>query len=158
MVTNRLYEYHRPPKTLCMLLPRVTIRTFAVRNYMRPTPHVTYLQIRAAGNGKPKIEKDMTKGVRIRVATIMLAGCFLLPGCFTQQHIIGDGARTGQTEEVRQWYVLWGLVPINKIDTQELADGADNYEIKTEFSGLDILISIFTQLVTVYPMTVTVTR
>ncbi len=100
----------------------------------------------------------MTKGIRLRAAVILLAGFFLLPGCFTQQHIIGDGARTGQIEEVRQWYVLWGLVPINTVDTRDMADGADNYEVRTEFTALDFVISIFTGLISVNPMTVTVTR
>lgn len=100
----------------------------------------------------------MEKGLRIRAAACILAVCFLFAGCFTQQHVIGDGARNGQTEEVRQWYALWGLIPINTVDTYELADGAENYEVKTEFTALDFIIGIFTGLVSVHPMTVTVTR
>ena len=58
----------------------------------------------------------------------------------------------------RQWYILWGLVPLNDVDTTELAGGSVNYEIDTEQGFLDIVINIFTGIVTVNSRTVTVTR
>ena len=68
------------------------------------------------------------------------------------------GAQGNQMDEERQWYVLWGLVPINEVDTNEMADGATDYEIKTETSGLDIVINIFTSVISVVSRTVTVTK
>lgn len=87
-----------------------------------------------------------------------MASTFLFSGCFTQRHVVGEGSQSGEVEEVRQWFVLWGLVPINEVDSWELADGARNYEVKTEHSALDVIIGIFTGWVTIYPRTVTVTR
>jgi Bor protein len=82
----------------------------------------------------------------------------LLTGCFTQSHIVGDGPQHAERVEARQWYVLFGLVPINRVDSAELAEGADDYEVRTSFAPLDILISVFTGLISVNPMTVSVTR
>jgi hypothetical protein len=100
----------------------------------------------------------MKNWLGLRAGMMLLVAAFLFSGCFTQRHIVGDGPQRGQTEEVRQWYVLFGLVPINKVDSATIADGARNYEVKTEFSAVDVIIGIFTGLVSVYPMTVTVTR
>lgn len=79
-------------------------------------------------------------------------------GCAAHQHTVGAGPSTGQTDEARQWYILWGLVPLNDVDSQSLAGGAADYEIRTEQSFLDVVMNIFTSLVTVYSRTVTVTQ
>ena len=79
-------------------------------------------------------------------------------GCATHMHVIGDGGSGSETVEQRQWYVLWGLVPINEVDSAELADGASDYTIETEQSALDVIINIFTGIVSVYSRTVTVTK
>jgi len=100
----------------------------------------------------------MKRSTRLNAVMLLMAAMFLFAGCFTQRHIVGDGPQSGQVEEVRQWFVLWGLVPINEVDSAELADGARNYEVKTEFNAVDVIIGIFTGWVTIYPRTVTVTR
>ena len=40
-------------------------------------------------------------------------------GCMAHTHVVGTGAGTGVEDEARQWYVLWGLVPINDVDSSE---------------------------------------
>ena len=82
----------------------------------------------------------------------------LSAGCYTMKHTVGTGATTGVEEEERAWYILWGLVPLHEVDGGELAGGASNYTIETEFTAVDILIGIFTGLVTIFPQTVTVER
>lgn len=94
----------------------------------------------------------------MKLVMLILAASFVLTGCFTQRHVVGDGPQTGVVEEARQWYVLWGLVPINDVDSAELANGAYDYEIKTEHNALDVIIGIFTGVISVYPRTVTITR
>jgi len=89
---------------------------------------------------------------------IVLASMIFLTGCMTHIHVVGDGAKGSAVEQERQWYVLWGLVPINKVDTAQMAKGAKNYEIKTESNALDVIINIFTSAVTVYSRTVEVKR
>ncbi|MGQ9818995.1 MAG: Bor/Iss family lipoprotein [Candidatus Kapaibacteriales bacterium] len=92
------------------------------------------------------------------IAVILLISLSIISfACFTQHHVIGEGAKGNQVVTERTWYVLWGLVPINKVDTKEMAKGAKNYEITTQFSFVDVLIGIFTGFfATVYPMTVEV--
>ena len=95
-----------------------------------------------------------------RVTAVVLMTCLvlILVGCSAHVHTIGKGAQGNDMIQERQWYVLWGLVPINKIDAGEMAGGATDYTIKTEQSALDIIINIFTSVVTVYSRTVTVTE
>ncbi|MDZ7263178.1 MAG: hypothetical protein ONB16_01245 [candidate division KSB1 bacterium] len=83
--------------------------------------------------------------------------CFLM-GCAAHIHKVGTGAQSSQKVEARQWYALWGLVPINQVNTDQMAEGAKNYTIKTEQSALDVLINIFTGYVSVVSRTVTVTK
>ncbi len=78
--------------------------------------------------------------------------------CSAHVHQVGTGPQTGQTIEARQWYILWGLIPLNEINTQQMAGGANNYEIATELGVLDVIITMFTSAVTVYSRTVKVTK
>lgn len=89
---------------------------------------------------------------------LLLVFSFLLTGCMTHMHVVGEGSKQGIVETERQWYALWGLIPINKVDTKEMAKGAKDYTIKTEQSALDIIINIATSFVTVYSRTVEVRR
>ena len=101
----------------------------------------------------------MRKKIGSLMATaLLLFVMFVGSGCSAHTHIIGDGGDGSETVEQRQWYVLWGLVPINDVDSAEMADGAANYTIETEQSALDVVINIFTSIVSIYSRTVTVTK
>ncbi len=89
---------------------------------------------------------------------IMLVTLFTLVGCATHIHTIGKGPQGYQTTEARQWYALWGAVPLNEVDTAVMAGDAIDYEIKTEQNELDFIMNIFTSMITVYSRTVTVTK
>ncbi len=89
---------------------------------------------------------------------IMIFALATLQGCYTMKHTVGDGAKGNVTEEARQWYVLWGLVPINTVDSKEMARGARDYTVTTQMAPLDVLINIFTTYVTIVSRTVTVQR
>ena len=49
-------------------------------------------------------------------------------------------------------------MPINEVDTKEMAGDVDNYEIKTEVTPIDFLIGIPGSWVSVTSRTVTVTK
>ncbi|MCD4797364.1 MAG: hypothetical protein K8R49_09395 [Candidatus Cloacimonetes bacterium] len=89
---------------------------------------------------------------------IMLVTLLGLVGCATHIHTVGNGAQGSQTFETRQWYALFGLVPLNEVDTNSIASNATDYEIKTEQGALDIILNMFTGCITVYSRTVTVTK
>jgi Bor protein len=92
------------------------------------------------------------------VSLIMLVAFIALVGCSANIHKIGKGAQGGDVISARQWYILFGLMPLNEVDTNQMAGDATNYEIKTEQGVMDIIINSFTSAVTVYSRTVTVTK
>jgi hypothetical protein len=89
---------------------------------------------------------------------LILILAIVLVGCEAHTHYIGKGAQSNVKNQERQWYILFGLVPLNKIDTRDMAGQAADYTIKTQQSFLDIVLNIFTSSVTVYSRTVTVTK
>ncbi len=90
--------------------------------------------------------------------TFILIVMLFVIGCSANVHTIGNGPQKNEVQEARQWYILYGLVPLNEVNTQEMAGNAKDYEIKTEQSFLDGLIMCFTGIVTVSSRTVTVTK
>ena len=96
--------------------------------------------------------------IKIFKSVAIVLTLLLFVGCTTHVHKIGTGPQSYKNDEERQWYVLWGLVPINEVDTKDMAGNADNYEIKTEVTPLDFLISIPASTVSVTSRTVTVTK
>ena len=55
-------------------------------------------------------------------------------------------------------YALWGLVPINEVDSKAMAEGASNYTIKSKVKFVDYVISEFTSAVTINVQTVSVLK
>ena len=95
---------------------------------------------------------------KIAVAVLVIVLCFSLMGCWTFQHQVGSGAATGVKVEKKQWFILWGLVPLNEVDSKAMAGGAENYTVQTQQSFVDVVIGVVTGWVTIYPQTVTVTK
>ena len=102
-----------------------------------------------------------------KLITITLIISMLFISCATHLHTVGYGPQIGVKATARQYYLLWGLVPINTIDTNEMA-GLDingkqieNYEIQTKVGPLDVVInsvSFFTIGMILTSRTVTVTN
>ena len=102
-----------------------------------------------------------------KLITITLIISMLFISCATHVHTVGYGPQIGVKATARQYYLLWGLVPINTIDTNEMA-GLDingkqieNYEIQTQVGPLDVVInsvSFFTIGMILTSRTVTVTN
>lgn len=83
----------------------------------------------------------------------------LLPSCFTMNHQVGAGAQGTEVESDRQWYILWGLVELgHEVDSQEMAQGAADYDIETQWAPLDILMNFFTGIVSIHSRTTKVTH
>jgi len=92
------------------------------------------------------------------VAIMIIVSTIFLSGCFTMTHVVGDGGKSSQVEAARQWYILFGLVPLNNVSSKDMAGGATNYTVKTQQSFLDVVIDIFTGIVTVSSRTIEVTK
>ena len=88
-------------------------------------------------------------------AIVLILGVLLLIGCAAHVHKVGNGAQGNDMMIARQWYVLYGLVPIN---TNTMAGAATDYEIMTQHTGLDVIINIFTSAVSVTSRSVVVRK
>ncbi len=96
-----------------------------------------------------------------KITSVVLVGILVvvLSGCFTHVHDVGRGAQGSEVSATRQWYALWGLVPVaNAPDTTAMAGSATDYTVKSEAAPLDVVISFFTGIATVYCRTVTITK
>ena len=95
-----------------------------------------------------------------KILSVLIIRVFLftISGCVAQSFVVGNGAKGNHVEDARQWYILYGLVPINKIDTNEMAKGSNDYTINTENSFVDIIISAVAGIVTVSCRSVSVTK
>ena len=91
-------------------------------------------------------------------ATFLIVGMLFVIGCAAHTHVVGKGAQGTDTMEARQWYVLWGLVPINDVDTNTMAAGATDYEIMTSITVVDFIINAIGSYITVNARTVTVQK
>ena len=91
-------------------------------------------------------------------AVVLILGVLLLIGCAAHVHKVGNGAQGNDIMMERQWYVLYGLVPINEVDTNAMAGEATDYEIMTQHTGLDVIINIFTGAISINSRTVIVRK
>lgn len=98
--------------------------------------------------------------MRNKTLMIIVLFSFLVgfSGCYTNNHIIGNGSKGNTELSEKQWYVLWGLVPLNNVDTNKMAGDVNDYQITTQHSFLDVIISAFTGIVTVSVKSVTVKK
>lgn len=95
---------------------------------------------------------------RVKLFALVVTLSLVVTSCATHLHAVGSGPKAGESLEARQWYILWGLVPLNNVDTHAMAGSTQDYQIKTQTSPLDIIMNIFTGIVTVNSRTVTVTK
>ncbi len=95
---------------------------------------------------------------KIIALTLIVIFIGVLIGCSAHRHIIGNGAQTGEEVTARQWYILYGLIPLGEVDTKEMAGDATDYEIITKQGIVDILLNSFTGIVTVFSRTVIVKK
>ena len=92
------------------------------------------------------------------VSIVLILSMILLTGCYTLNHTVGNGPQGNTVVSKKQWYVLFGLVPLNNVDSKQMAAGASDYQVTSKWTFVDIVIGIFTGLVSVYPTTITVTK
>ena len=78
--------------------------------------------------------------------------------CATHSHIVGEGPSKGLTEQQRQYYALYGLVPINKVDTQAMVGDAKDFKLETGVQAVDVLIGAVGGSFTISSRTVKVTK
>lgn len=86
----------------------------------------------------------------------LVAAVALLAGCYTLHHTIGNGGTGRMSVSHKQWYLLYGLIPLNDVDGGRMAGGAANYTIDTGHTFIDILITyVLANIISVQTVTVT---
>ena len=96
------------------------------------------------------------KSLLVVLVVIILVGSI---GCMAHTHTVGAGSRgRGMPAAARQWYFLWGIIPINSMDSKNLAGDATDYTVRTWISPLDFIINFFGQYLSIYTRSVEVWR
>lgn len=91
-------------------------------------------------------------------AMLLIVALLFVIGCAAHTHQIGKGAQGNDIDTERQWYILWGIVPINEVDTNAMSDGATDYNIITAYTPVDFAITAVAQIITVSCRTVIVEK
>ena len=78
----------------------------------------------------------------MKTKILIIATSFLLVfrACTTHTHIVGKGAQGNSEVSKRQLWVI-SLVPINDVDTNEMAGDASDYEIETKVDVIDLIVA-----------------
>ena len=98
------------------------------------------------------------KNFRTKLTILIAILAITLSSCMTLTHQVGSGAQSNNANTKRQWYILFGLVPLNKVDSKQLSNNSVNYTVKSAITPVDFILNIFTSSVTIYSQTVTVTK
>ena len=91
-------------------------------------------------------------------AAFLIVGMLFVIGCSAHVHKVGKGAQGYDVTEARQWYIVWGLVPINDVDTNVMAGEATDYEITTSYTPVDFIIGVVAGSITISSRTVSVRK
>ncbi len=91
-------------------------------------------------------------------AAFLIVGMLFVIGCSAHVHKGGNGAQGYNVTEARQWYIVWGLVPINDVDTNAMAGEATDYEITTSYTPIDFIIGVVAGSITISSRTVSVRK
>ena len=81
----------------------------------------------------------------------------LFTSCYVHKYSVGSGAEGMKKVTEKQHNFIYGLASGKTPDTQKMADGAENYDVKSEQTFIDGLINSLT--FGIYnPTTITVTK
>lgn len=94
----------------------------------------------------------------IRSLLTLLLAASLLTGCFVHQHRVGNGAAGIDEVHTREYYLFFGLMRINEVDTQRYAQDAVSYDVTTKFGFTDILITALLGPLSVTSRSITIER
>lgn len=81
------------------------------------------------------------RSVRRRPAALVLLLCWLNgASCCSHEHIVGLGPTGSGEFTERQYYLFFGLLPLQEVNTQNLAQNLTSYSVETRFSLMDLLL------------------
>jgi hypothetical protein len=76
---------------------------------------------------------------------LAIAGmAILLTSCYSQTYTVGKGSQTGVVVKEKNHFAIYGLATLNTSSPTEMAGDATDYEVNTQHSFVDGLISSLT--------------
>ncbi len=109
----------------------------------------------------PEFQPRRRRYPRRYLAGLLLIVCFCgLGSCGVHTHVhrVGLGPTGIGNDSMRQYYIFFGLLRLNDVDSQRMTQDLTSYEITTEYSFTDLLLSPLLLPWTVTSRTVTVSR
>ena len=88
--------------------------------------------------------------------SLLLAVALMASSCYTYTFTVGDGPQTGIEVKKMNHYLIYGLAPVGVSDPNELADGAEDYEVTITHTFVDGLINAIT--LGIYTPTTTIVK
>lgn len=76
--------------------------------------------------------------------TVFLLLLLSTSGCLLHRHTVGDGPHGGEVRVHRQWYAMWGWVPMGSFDSSEVVGAASDYRVTTKYGVRDHFVNLFT--------------
>lgn len=95
-----------------------------------------------------------------RLTRALALTCVLcLSSCFALEHQVGAGAGPSpRVEQQRQWYALWGLVPLGQVESKDMAGTETDYTVRTRYALIDVLLNLLTGPLSFYSQTIEVEK
>ncbi len=95
---------------------------------------------------------------KISASALALGALLLAPSCMTFRHKVHNGPLGTVQVQKEQYFFLFGLVPLGRVDTAAMAAPQKSYSIETEFTFTDLLVSALLSPLTIVRQTVTVKK
>ena len=92
-----------------------------------------------------------------KTLVVAISFAISLSSCYTYSTVVGNGSQGNKQVKAWNHYLIGGLAPIGVSDPADLAGSATNYNVKTQISFVNGLVSALT--FGIYsPTTTTVTK
>lgn len=101
-----------------------------------------------------RVHTPTPTSARLRILAILLFA--FAASCVSHRHAIGLGSTGTGEQSARQYYLFLGLITVNEISAQRMADGLTSYEIETRYGFWDMLIQPLILPLTMTTRTITV--
>ncbi len=108
---------------------------------------------------RPRAAGKRPRVIVTTCSSLRAAACALVAvtaGCVSHQHPVGLGATGTREDSARQYYLFFGLVPLNTVESQRLANELTSYTIETRFGFVDLLLAPLLLPVTMTSRTIVV--
>lgn len=93
-----------------------------------------------------------------RLTICLSLAILMLSSCYSLTHTVGKGGSGGEVTTKKAWYILFGLVPLNHVDSKAMAGNATDYTVTSSHTVGDFFLNIITGFVTIGSQTVEVQK